>query len=64
MLLDISSWDMDQIRDRGGVYYHLKEYRKALSDLETYLQFNGDAQDAEPIGRNVEHLKELVSRGD
>ena len=62
MLLDLIPWDMDEIRDRGKVYYHLKEYHKALADLEIYLQFSPDAHDAELIGRNIERLKQLASK--
>ena len=61
MLLDISPWDMDEIRDRGKVYHHLEEYDEALADLETYLRFNADAHDAEQIERNVELLRQQLS---
>lgn len=60
MLLDIAPWDMDELRDRGQVHYHLKEYKRALEDLETYLKFNQQAPDARQITRNVSLLKKLI----
>ena len=63
MLLDVSPWDLDEVRDRGKVHLQLKDYQPALSDLETYLQFSPDAEDAEVIGRSVQYLKGLVPRG-
>lgn len=63
MLIDVSPWDLDEIRDRGKVYLQLKQYQPALADLETYLQFSPDAEDAEVIGRSVQYLKGLVPRG-
>ena len=60
MLLTIAPWDMDELRDRGTVYYHLKEYKSALDDLETYLKFNQEAPDARQITRNVHQLKKLI----
>ena len=63
MLIDVSPWDLDEIRDRGKVHLQLKQYQPALADLETYLQFSPDAEDAEVIGRSVQYLKGLVPRG-
>lgn len=63
MLLDVSPWDLDELRDRGKVHLQLKDYQPALADLETYLQFCPDAEDAEVIGRSVQYLKGLVPRG-
>ena len=63
MLLDVSPWDLDEVRDRGKVHLQLKNYQPALADLETYLQFSPDAEDAEVIGRSVQYLKGLVPRG-
>ena len=63
MLLDVSPWDLDEVRDRGKVHLQLKDYRPALSDLETYLQFSPDAEDAEVIGRSIQYIKGLVPRG-
>lgn len=60
MLLDIAPWDMDELRDRGQVHYHLKEYKRALEDLETYLRFNQQAPDVQQITRNVSLLKKLI----
>lgn len=63
MLIDVSPWDLDEIRDRGKVHLQLKHYQPALADLETYLQFSPDAEDAEVIGRSVQYIKGLVPRG-
>ena len=63
MLLDVSPWDLDEVRDRGKVNLQLKDYQPALVDLETYLQFSPDAEDSEVIGRSIQYLKGLVPRG-
>ena len=63
MLLDVSPWDLDELRDRGKVHLQLKNYQLALADLETYLRFSPDAEDAEVIGRSVQYLKGLAPRG-
>ncbi len=62
MLLDISPWALDEVRDRGKVYFQMKAYPQALADLETYLEFNRKAGDAPAIRQNVKHLKTLVSK--
>lgn len=63
MLLDVSPWDLDELRDRGKVQLQMKDYQPALTDLETYLRFSPNAEDAEVIGRSVHYLKGLVPRG-
>ena len=63
MLLDVSPWDLDELRDRGKVHLQMKEYQPALADLETYVRFSPDAEDAEVIGRSIQYLKGLVPRG-
>ena len=63
MMIDVSPWDLDEVRDRGKVRLQLKDYSTALVDLETYLNFRPDAEDAEVIGRSVQYLKGLVPRG-
>ena len=63
MMIDVSPWDLDEVRDRGKVRLQLKDYSMALVDLETYLNFRSDAEDAEVIGRSVQYLKGLVPRG-
>ena len=63
MMIDVSPWDLDEVRDRGKVRLQLKDYSTALVDLETYLNFRPDAEDAEVIGRSVQYLKGLAPRG-
>ena len=63
MMIDVSPWDFDEVRDRGKVRLQLKDYTAALADLETYLQFRPDAEDAEVIGRSIQYLKGLVPKG-
>ena len=61
MLLAVSPWDVDEIRDRGKIHYQLKDYESSLADLETYLEFNKEADDAKKIGQYIVHVRELVS---
>lgn len=61
MLLEISPWDLDEIRDRGKTSLQLKDYPQALTDLETYLEFNHEATDAFVIQRSIRYIKTLVS---
>ena len=63
MMIDVSPWDLDEVRDRGKVRLQLKDYPAALADLETYLNYRPDAEDAEVIGRSVQYLKGLAPKG-
>ena len=63
MLLEISPWDLDEIRDRGKTSLQLEDYPQALTDLETYLEFNHKATDAFVIQRSIRYIKTLASSG-
>jgi regulator of sirC expression with transglutaminase-like and TPR domain len=34
----VTPWDLDQIRDRGMLHYHLGDNMNAVADLETYVE--------------------------
>ena len=63
-MLDVSPWALDEVRDRGKVYFQMKAYPQALADLETYLEFNQEAGDASDIRQNVKYLKTLESKSE
>ena len=58
--LTISPWDLDQVRDRGLVCYHLGRFGQALADLETYLRFCADAPDSGKIARVVDLARQRI----
>lgn len=62
LILLIAPWDLDEVRDRGLVHYHLGHYRLARRDLETYLAYRGDAEDASRIAKVLEMARERVPR--
>lgn len=59
-ILLISPWSLDEIKERGMIHYHLRNYNKSLSDLETYLKFSPNAKDADLIRQDVRWLRQLV----
>lgn len=59
-LLLLSPWALDQIRDRGLVHWQLGHTERAIADLETYLEYAGDAEDAPLIQRRLISLRRLL----
>lgn len=55
LLVTISPWDLDQIRDRGHAYHALGRVDKAKTDLETYARHA-------PPGPEVESVMETIRR--
>jgi regulator of sirC expression with transglutaminase-like and TPR domain len=62
MLLLINPAELDEIRDRGMLYYSLECFAQALADLETYLRNAPKAQDARIIRNYIPLLKGLSAR--
>ncbi len=60
LLLVLAPWDLDEIRDRGMLRYHLGDMPGAVDDLETYLQYSTGAGDAETVKRNVKALRRML----
>ncbi len=60
LLLILAPWDLDEIRDRGMLRYHLGDLAGAVADLETYLEYSLEAADAETVKRNVRALRRLL----
>ena len=60
-ILLISPWALDEIRDRGRVYFHLEDYPRSLEDLEAYIKYCPDAQDADRVMAQIIWLREIVS---
>ena len=59
LALVLAPWNLDEIRDRGLVLYQLRDYKRALTDLESYLQYNPDASDAPRINMALEFLRAM-----
>lgn len=57
---------INELRDRGLLAYHLKDFSSALRDLQAYLQLSGSAQldedDREEHAQIWEHVKTLRRR--
>ncbi len=47
----------EEVRDRGLIKYRLGELREAIFDLETYLNANPDAPDADAMERQVREMR-------
>ena len=62
MILLIDPEAMDELRDRGLLYYNLECFTQALSDIETYLRRTTNAQDAELIRGYIPVLKGLTAK--
>jgi regulator of sirC expression with transglutaminase-like and TPR domain len=62
MILIIDPYSIQELRDRGLLYYHLECFAQALSDLETYLRYAPKAEDAEVIKNYIPMLKELSEK--
>jgi regulator of sirC expression with transglutaminase-like and TPR domain len=48
-------------RDRGIVYLQLKQYTRALKDLQAYITLAPHAQDAEEIQRQIKTIRQIVA---
>ena len=49
------------VRDRAYVYYALKQYRSAISDLERYLELAPQADDGEEVRRQIRGIWDTLS---
>lgn len=62
MILVIDPYAIQELRDRGLLYYHLECFSQALSDLETYLKYAPKVEDADVIRNHIAALKELSEK--
>jgi len=60
LLLLLAPWDLEEIRDRGMLRYHMGNLVGAVEDLETYLEYSREAGDIEMVRRNVRALRRLL----
>jgi regulator of sirC expression with transglutaminase-like and TPR domain len=56
-LLIVNPSSLDELRDRGLVRAQLGQRPGAITDLETYLRFSGEAVDATAIARKLDALR-------
>jgi regulator of sirC expression with transglutaminase-like and TPR domain len=62
MILVIDPYAIQELRERGLLYYHLECFSQALPDLETYLKYAPKAEDADVIRNHIAALKELSEK--
>jgi len=66
LLLAIDPTAAEELRDRGLIAYHLRDYGAALRDLQLYLQMSGkkpvDEDDKDEYATIWEHVKTLKRR--
>lgn len=66
LLLAVDRSAITELRDRGLIAYHLKDFSSALRDLQAYLQLSGsahlDEEDRAEHERIWEHVKTLRRR--
>ena len=68
LLLALDPTALTELRDRGLLAYHLRDFASALRDLEAYLQYtprseSADQQSHEEYEQIWEHVKTLRRRG-
>ena len=59
-LLILAPWDLDELRDRGMLRYHLGDAPGAIEDLETYLKYSSHAGDADAVRSNVRAIRRVL----
>jgi regulator of sirC expression with transglutaminase-like and TPR domain len=66
LLLAVDPSAINELRDRGLLAYHLKDFSAALRDLQAYLQLSAkatpDAEEREELAQIWEHVKTLRRR--
>jgi regulator of sirC expression with transglutaminase-like and TPR domain len=66
LLLAVDPSALNELRDRGLLAYHLKDFPAALRDLQRYLQLSSSAgapgEDREEHAQIWEHVKTLRRR--
>jgi regulator of sirC expression with transglutaminase-like and TPR domain len=62
MILLIDPWALNELKDRGLIYYTLECFAQALSDIETYLKYSPKARDSEVIKDCITVLRGLVGK--
>lgn len=50
-----------ELRDRGIVYFHLKQYSRAIHDLGTYVELAPQADDVENIRQQIKVIRQLIA---
>lgn len=61
MLLCVDPWAAQEMKDRGLLHYHFKEFGKAVNDFEQYLKLSPDAHDAKEIREHIQLLRRLIA---
>ena len=59
-LLILAPWNLDELRDRGMLRYHLGDANGAISDLETYLEYSSQAGDADAVRSSVRAIRRVL----
>jgi regulator of sirC expression with transglutaminase-like and TPR domain len=66
LLIAVDPSALDELRDRGLLAYHLKDFPAALRDLQAYLQLTSsaglDEEEREEHQQIWEHVKALRKR--
>jgi regulator of sirC expression with transglutaminase-like and TPR domain len=57
LVLEMSPWDLDERRDHGLIAYAAGRHETAIADLQTYLQYRGDAPDARRVERQLAAIR-------
>lgn len=50
-----------ELRDRGVVYFHLKQYSRAIRDLGKYIELAPQADDVEEVRQQVKMIRQLIA---
>src|SRR3990170_3314009 len=63
LLLALSPWDLEEVRDRGMIGFQLRSLGPARDDLETYLRYFPDAPDVSAVRQTLEAVRALERGG-
>ena len=50
-----------ELRDRGIVHFHLKQYARAIHDLGTYIELAPQADDIEEVRKQIKIIRQLIA---
>jgi regulator of sirC expression with transglutaminase-like and TPR domain len=63
LLLIITPWDLEELRDRGMLRYRVGDSAGAVADLETYLEYSSGAGDADHVRSSVRAIRRTLRGG-
>jgi regulator of sirC expression with transglutaminase-like and TPR domain len=60
-ILLLAPLEPSELRDRGVVYFHLKQYSRAIHDLSKYLELAPPTEDVEEVRQQINVIRQLMA---